>query len=296
MRTSLPSRAPGRAHHRRRPRLGAVRPVPPRPLSGRPATSRWIGGAFFVLVFFGCDGDINGPGRFDVEVSAPFTFEMDAVAASGLTLEGVNGAVRIVGDASGTVARIEGRRRVRSGSRADAQDFLDRVSVEALDEGDTIAVRTRQPSQAGGRQVIVDYEVTVPARMAIRLASVNGELLVDGFQGTVTVAQVNGEISLTRLGGDVEAGLVNGGIVADLAPPPGGEIDLHVVNGTVGLDLPISVSAWLDARVVNGSVSVRGLTLTGGSSTTRSVSGRLGSGDGQIDLSATNGTITVRGR
>jgi hypothetical protein len=221
---------------------------------------------------------------------------MDAAAASGLTLEGVNGEVTIVGDLAMTVARIEGRRRVRSNTRADALDFLGRLSVEVLDEGDTIAVRTRQPNQTGGRSVIVDYEVTVPQRMAVRVASANGDVSVEGLEGSVSLTHANGQLLLARLVGDVEAALANGEIAADLAPPPGGVVDLRVVNGEIRLDVPVSVSAWLDASVVNGTISVVGLTIADGTTSTRSVRGRLGAGDGQIDLAVTNGTITLRGR
>ena len=51
----------------------------------------------------------------------------------------------------------------------------------------------------------------------------------------------------------------------------------------------------LRADAVNGTISVVGLTVTEATRTSRSVHGRLGRGNGLIDLGTTNGTITVRG-
>lgn len=253
-----------------------------------------LGGAF-LFALLGCPGDPSGPALGDVEVSEAFSFNVDAGAVDALTLEGVNGEVRIVGDPARTMARIEGRRRVRSDSRSDAQAFLDQVTVEVLEEGDTLEVRTRQPSRSGGRQVVVDYEVAVPAALAIRIASINGDLSVEGIESSVAVTHVNGWISLAGLVGNAEAALVNGGISADVSPPAGGLIDLRTVNGEITLDVPASVSALLAATVVNGTVSVQGLTITDAETSPRSVSGTLGGGNGLIELALVNGTITLRG-
>ena len=76
---------------------------------------------------------------------------------------------------------------------------------------------------------------------------------------------------------------------------PDGLVNLGVVNGNIRLDVPTSVSAMIEADVANGSVSVVGLTLLDSTTSTRSVQGRLGAGEGLIDLATVNGTITVQG-
>jgi len=52
----------------------------------------------------------------------------------------------------------------------------------------------------------------------------------------------------------------------------------------------------LEADVVNGTISVVGLTVIDPIASARSLHGKLGGGDGLIDLGTTNGTITVRAR
>ena len=236
-----------------------------------------------VVMSLGCsinifDSDSGSHRNVDVEVSEPFLVQLDASTALRIRLEGVNGIITVRGGSVGDVARVEAERRVRSDTRQDAQQFLERVTVEVAEHGGEILVRTSQPSNAGGREVIVDYDLTIPARLDVDVTTVNG---------LVTVLDVVG---------DVEVSLVNGNIDCDVAMLPAGLVDLSVVNGNVELDVPTSTSAMLDADVVNGSIGLIGLTLLDATTSTRSVHGRLGAGDGLIDLDATNGTITVRGR
>lgn len=96
--------------------------------------------------------------------------------------------------------------------------------------------------------------------------------------------------------GDLDVDPINGNVVCDVTPLLDGLVEISVTNGNVLLDVPRSVSAMLEADVVNGVISVLGLDVTDATSSNRSLHGRLGTGEGLIDLGRTNGTITVRGR
>lgn len=232
----------------------------------------------------------------EFEVAEPFTFQVDAAALERVELDAVNGTISIVGDPSTGVATVTGQRRVRSDSRDDAEDFLSRVSVEVLDQGDELTVRTLQPGSTNGREVVVDYDVVIPARLTVFAAHTNGPVELESIDGSVRVDLINGSVGTFDLRGDLVVNLINGDVVADVVPPVGGLVDLAVTNGTVTLDVPRAVSAMLEADVVNGTISIVGLTVLDATTSTRSLHGRLGGGDGLIDLNATNGTITVRAR
>ena len=73
-------------------------------------------------------------------------------------------------------------------------------------------------------------------------------------------------------------------------------MDVFVLNGVIDVSVPTWVSAMLEADVLNGTINVVGLVLASSTTTSRSVHGRIGAGNGLIDLGTTNGTITVRGR
>lgn len=254
-------------------------------------------GVVAIVSLVGClinISDVDRDLRF--EVAKSFSFQPDAAALERLRLEGINGTVLIVGDANTGVAAITGEIRVRSDSRDDASDFLERVSVEVTEVGDELTVRTRQPNGTDGREVNVDYDVTIPADLDVTVEHVNGPVDLESVDGVIRVENINGSVGLLGSVGDVDVTLINGDIVADVAPAAGGLLDLFVTNGTIALDIPTSVSAMLEADVVNGTITLSGLTLLDATTSTRSVRGRLTDGDGLIDLDVTNGVITVRGR
>ena len=234
--------------------------------------------------------------NLDFEASEPFSVVLDASDAASLRLDGISGQITIAGDAVSTDVELDALLTVRSSSRLDAQDFLSRVTVEVADVGDEIRIRTDQPNNTGGREVIVDYEITLPDYLSLQIANVNGEVTISSVDAAVTVDNVNGLVDVSDVVGDADATVVNGDLDVDLTLLPGGHADLGVVNGNMTLRVPASVSAMLEADAVNGIVTVTGLTISDATTTSRSVHGRLGGGDGLIQLDVTNGTITVRAR
>jgi hypothetical protein len=265
-------------------------------------TTRHLLGAWAAVSLFGCyigifDSDgVDSHRNLNVEVTESFYVELDAAQTVRLSLEGINGAVTILGEAGSGVAKVSAQRRVRSDTRADARDFLARVVVDVWEVGDEIQVRTSQPRNTVGREVIVDYDLIIPVHLAVSVVNINGAVDVRAIDGTVDIDNINGAVSVLEAIGNVEVTLVNGNVTCDVALESGGHVDLSVVNGNVALDVPTSVSAMLEADVVNGTISVSALTLQDAVSSPGSVHGRLGAGDGLIDLDTTNGTITVRGR
>jgi len=241
----------------------------------------------------GCRGGL-GP-DLDSEAIGTFSLQLDATDDVALTLDDINGAITIRGAATTTVD-IQAERRVRSHSQADAEAFLQLVTVEVADVGSEIVVHTEIPNPTDEREVLVHYELTIPSYLTVVVQDVNGVIDIGGMDAPITAQTVNGAVYVREAVADVQASIVNGNIDADVALlPPDGTVDLSAVNGNIVLDLPTSTSAMLDAQVVTGTVTVTGLTLTNTTSSTRAVRGRLGAGDGQIDLRVTNGLITVRG-
>jgi len=242
----------------------------------------------------GCHG-VLGP-DLDSEAVGTFSLQLDATDDVALTLDDISGAITIRG-AETTTVDIWAERRVRSGSQSDAEAFLELVTVDVSEVGSEIFVHTQMPNHTDERDVLVHYELTVPSYLAITVQDVNGVIDIRGMDASVTAQTVNGAIYVRDVIGDLRASTVNGNVDVDVTLfPPDGTLDLSAVNGNVVLDLPASTSAMFGAVVVNGTVTVTGLTLANATSSPRSVRGRLGAGHGLIDLTVTNGVITVRGR
>ena len=244
-----------------------------------------------------CEININDVDRdIDFEVSATFSYQVDAATQTLFRLENVNGTVEILGSPNVSVARVSGERIVGSDSRGDAQRYLDFVSVDIRSTDDWINVRSDVPRDTDGRTVTVNYDVILPADMDVEILNVNGEIVIEQIDRRVDVTNTNGNVRLADVHGSAEIDLVNGNVNADVTLPSSGFVDFLVVNGNIALSVPFEVSAMLAADVTNGAINVVGLSVTDATSSSRSLHGQLGGGEGLIDLRTTNGTITIRGR
>jgi hypothetical protein len=242
----------------------------------------------------GPSGGPVGNQNFLAEVS--LNIDLDATARTTFRVEGINGKIDVVGVAGTETFMIRGERQVWSESVADAQDYLDRLEVAVTEVGNEILIRTVQPINTGGRNVVVNYELSVPARLVAQLVNINGNVTAQLMDNTVSVNNTNGNVTLEDILGDQTVMLVNGNIVGQITTlSPGGVIDFQTVNGNVVLDLPQNTSAHFSAHLVNGTITTTGLVLLNPVSTMTSLTGTLGGGQGIIDLQTVNGNIQAAG-
>ena len=248
-----------------------------------------------LLVMGACEININDldDRDQDVEVSESFSFDVDLPSQTAFRLDGLNGNVVIVGEENRTAALIEGVKRVRSDSRSDAQSFLGSVDIRITTLADELRVETRQPLDLDGRNVSVDYQITLPIDRTVTVDNQNGNILVETFDRDVTIDNVNGNVDVFDLIGSALVRLTNGNIRGDVVLPVDGVVSFRTTNGNIELDIPSDVSAELNAEVTNGaiSISVPGYEAVSG----RRVQMTLGAGEGRIDLDTTNGNISVEG-
>jgi len=77
--------------------------------------------------------------------------------------------------------------------------------------------------------------------------------------------------------------------------PPAGILNAQVTSGQIIMNVPTNTSAKLTAKVTNGTVNVTGLSLSNMIGNQKEIQGTLGSGNGKIELTTTNGNISVVG-
>ncbi len=240
----------------------------------------------------GTDGQVRNQ---NVVVSEPLTADLDASAQTRLRLEGINGNIDVVGVPGTDAFTVRGERQVGSESLADATAHLDDLEVIISQAGTEVLLRTIQPSQTRGRNYVVNYQLTVPDRLTARIINLNGNVTARGLDAQVSVSNLNGNVTLTEITGNGLVSLINGNIESRMTLPLNGVADLETINGNVNLDIPVTTSAALLASLTNGTISVTNLTLQNRSSTPNSLSGTLGTGQGDIDLKTVNGNIEVAG-
>jgi DUF4097 and DUF4098 domain-containing protein YvlB len=209
---------------------------------------------------------------------------------------------------------------VQKGARLNVNNFAGEVIVHTWDK-DSVRVlarhqpRTRvsvRPTSGGvaissngymGAPGSVDYDITAPAWMPIRIEgtynfvtvegsqaevyanTVRGDVVIKGGAGVVTAKSVEGEVQVEGARGKVTASSVNEKIkIADSS----GDITAETVNG--GITMTGIDSKSVDATTVNGTITFEGTLADGGHYA-------FGTHNGDVVLSlpgTVNATFTVR--
>jgi len=207
---------------------------------------------------------------------------------AGLELTNINGSVRI--DAwERNVVEI---RAVKS-TRRDPND-LDRVQIEFRNAADGLAIHTRYPEDAGV-DVSVDYHLRVPSHVRLtRVETVNGNLRVQGIEGTGRLRSVNGNVELYDGAGRFSARTTNGNVRIELRRlDAGAPVALETVNGSVVIALPPDAGAELDVTSSNGDFLSELPLVAERADTGRGFRARLGRGGSLLEVRTVNGGIRV---
>jgi DUF4097 and DUF4098 domain-containing protein YvlB len=105
---------------------------------------------------------------------------------------------------------------------------------------------------AGGRRgpLNLDYTLTIPSWMAVRLSGVTAEMRLEGVQGSVSAETVEGDVVVVGGGGLVSLRSVQGDVSLRDAK---GKIDVNSVNSDVSVR---NASGELQAETVNGDINL----------------------------------------
>ena len=202
----------------------------------------------------------------------------------------VDGTINVHG---GATDKILLSARVRSYGKAKEETF--RADLE----GDTLLIgrgsrhRIRIGFFSGWNEPRIDYDVTVPANVELKLSTVNGHIETRGVAGETQATTVNGSLDIECDGTkEVTARSVNGRIMATFRKDFQGAT-FKTVNGRVVAALPPSASFYGDFTQVNGDFEA-GFPLNIHSHRgSRRVSGEVNGGKYELKITTVNGDIKV---
>jgi hypothetical protein len=197
----------------------------------------------------------------------------------------------------------------------DAEDNVDEIKIRTSrnSASGTLIIDVDFPPNFFGESYGCDVSLNLPASLALDLESSNGSIAVWETQGDIECHTSNGSITLQNTEGHAELttsnGRIdvenhygelngrtsNGAVDADIVLPRQGECVLKTSNGAINLAIPDSASAMMEASTSNGKVEVSGLPVSIIKMEKTEFRGKLGGGQGNIDLKTSNGTIRIRG-
>ena len=206
-----------------------------------------------------------------------------------VSLNNINGDVEISGWSKNEV-------QIDAIKTAPDQQRLDDMRIEVDNSPNSVEIQTKYPEgHTNNNPGSVRYLLHVPQNARIdKIELVNGSLTVRNISGEIDANLVNGKLRASDLAGTADLATVNGSVEANYASLNNvREIKLGSVNGTVNLLLPQSPNAEVSASVVNGSISTDFPLTVKGRFVGKSMSGTLGSGGVQVELSNVNGSIHI---
>jgi len=191
------------------------------------------------------------------------------------------------------------------------EQLISGVQIKVEVVGDIIEIVARKPRKFGYGYSIT-YGICAPRRLGVHAETVNGELLVMGATGPITLESMNGAVRAIETRGLIDASTTNGSVyLVQIAAPSikastvNGRVDCSVrgdapykidvstVNGSVEISLPSRIDATIKAETVNGGIQV---DLGSGRVASKSrgrVEMRIGGGKSDYEFSSVNGAISV---
>lgn len=192
-------------------------------------------------------GEVMRGLRGMVEGRAETTAEEVMAAGDTLELRNAWGDVNVTTAPEGKM-QLRALKRVWSISAEDAQHEAEALPVEVRRTGSTVIVTV--PRHEVGRRVRVDFEIAVPAGVAVRIDVAKGDLRLAGVAGA--------EVRLAR--GDVQGSDLQGSVRADVIS---GDVEFRKVQGDLRLDIKSGdvaaneIGGSVEGRVINGDIALR---------------------------------------
>ena len=158
---------------------------------------------------------------------------------------------------------------VQKGMRVDLQNFAGDVIVKTWDR-DAVRVRARHSSRSKiditpRDQVLrishdgmysVDYELTVPAWIAIKIESHQGDVDIDGLAGAVTINTTEGDITLRNFGGAATVESIDGNVIVEGGK---GRVQAKTTDGDITIT---KASGELLVESIDGTIKMTDVTAT----------------------------------
>ena len=133
--------------------------------------------------------------------------------------------------------------------------------------------------------------VSVPRKCQAQVGVVSATAVMSGISARASVKSVSGGITLDGVTGDVDANTVSGTVEAQGI---NGKLNFNTVSGEVMLRLPAEADARVNLHSVSGDVRSEFAELRRSSApASRSVSGNLGAGSGQVSVTTMSGRVVL---
>jgi putative adhesin len=253
--------------------------------------------ALLPLFLAGCDIGV-GVMHFGSQATADWNKTYQLAAGGRVEIVNINGKIEVE-PAQGNTVEVRALKKAKGNSDAAAKAALDRISIAEDVSPAQVRLETKIAHAGGmfsGGSLQVEYHVKVPNGAEVHFTNMNGEIDLTGLQGRIEARTTNGAVRARDVSGQIQARTINGGLDIELAKLGDGGVKLDCTNGGIKLRLPRDAKATISARIVNGGISTGDLPMETTDSSRRHVEGRMNGGGAPVEVSGTNGGISISSR
>ena len=187
---------------------------------------------------------------------------------------------------------------------AHSQERLQEAKIVVENTPDRVVIRTKYPDRNwdgdddddhGRSLASVEYSLTIPAGASVdEVKLVSGDVDIKGVGGEVRVGTVSGNVDAQGLRGRADISSVSGDVRVTF-DRASARMKLHSVSGDVVAILPADADLEVRANTVSGDISNEfGLEVDHGKYVGHHLAGRIGNGQGSLELNSVSGEIKVR--
>lgn len=252
-------------------------------------------------------------------------------ADSTFSAQTFNGSIMVIGTET-EICEITATITARSFTSEEAQLLAEQTTVRLERTPEGLQTVIERPKKKNRESISVKLEVKVPRQTALKLGTSNGRVTLSSIEksihaktsngrieitnatgaitahtsnGRITIKQAdadlfdlhtsNGKITCEAITGNMKASTSNGAIAVKYTPDanPATNINLSTSNGAISVTTPKNYSARVDASTSNSKIHTN-IPITVQGKFGKKVKGTIGTGEGQLTLHTTNGSITIR--
>ncbi|HRE40230.1 MAG TPA: hypothetical protein PLG90_02770 [Ignavibacteria bacterium] len=214
-----------------------------------------------------------------------------------LILDNISGGIRI-SRSNDSLIKIKVTKQINVKKKELEKTFteivvnIDSTESELLIDSDIIAKSGGLFSKA--KNPIVDYEISLPNFMNLKIDNVNGPVVINNINGNIDVDIVNGSIEFNGSAEDINFGVTNGDITGKLDSV--NSIHIACINTEILLTLPKELPGSFNIESTNGKIETDNLILSETKEDKNSLSGKIGNATIPIKIKTVNGKIFLIGK
>jgi hypothetical protein len=140
----------------------------------------------------------------------------------------------------------------------------------------------------------INYDITIPPGVKFSVENVSGDVKFIDIENDIDVSLVNGDVDIDNVSGNNNFNITNGKIRGSLDSTKG--LKIEIINGKVDFTLGSKFSGVFKIETVNGKIEQENLSFATLSSEKKTLRGRMGESNSEINIDIVNGKVILKGK